>query len=270
MFNRPREDDEDQPRRPLTIKMLNDPTDQPVEKKPRARPAPVERPRAPSFTAPKAIKPPKERAAPSSRPANAPRREKPMTASRIRNISEFQLSQRDYTAEMMRSMLNRRAFSWLRSVDEDERAEVEATFHADVEARIKELVDAGLIDDARYARQKARSMRLSGKGARRIQMELMKKGVNEHIVADAIAEVDAETLDLDDEDTTAVESERAAAETLAQKKKIGPYRRKPMPDDHAGRTKMWRREAGVLSRAGYGLDIIREILDREPEEDTDW
>lgn len=286
MFSRPKSDEERE-RPELKITLLNDAGSSAQDKTTPDLDPQVPKHRKAKFDgiydedSPKAVKP---RKSPGTKPrksqgskksqpdfaAKRARAERPMTESRIRNISEFQLSQRDYTAGMMRSMLERRAFAWLRSLDESDRAEQEATFRNNVEKRIQELVDAGLIDDARYARLKARSMRASGKGARKIQMELTKKGIHEHMIQDAITEVDAENISLEDEDTSAIESERAAAETLAQKKRIGPYRVKPTPSDHAGKTKLWRREAGVLSRAGYGLDIIREILDREPEENTDW
>jgi regulatory protein len=197
------------------------------------------------------------------------RNEKPMTESRIRNITEYYLSQRDASTDMLRQMLVRRAYAWLKSLNEEERYKQEAEFKANVENRIAELVDNGLVCDKRYALQKVRSMRASGKGARRIQLDLSKKGLTAELIQDAISEVDAETVSIDDRDISAEESDRAAAENLARKKRIGPYRLKPTPQDHAEKTKLWRREAGVLSRAGYGLDIIRDILDREPEED-DW
>lgn len=280
MFHRPKSDEE-KPRRQLKITALNEPSGSQKEPSDRApaRRADHDRGDISDADIGKKLKaarrsaegkpPARGKTARDSAAAKRAKNERPMTEARIRNISEFQLSQRDYTTGTMRDMLHRRAFAWLRTLEGAERAEQEAEFRENVEKRINELVEAGLIDDARYARLKARSMRLSGKGARRIQMDLAKKGVEQSLIEDAIAEVDAETVDVDDADVSAEESERAAAETLARKKKIGPYRRSPAPENHAEKTKIWRREAGVLARAGYGLDIIREILDREPEED-EW
>ena len=212
----------------------------------------------------KADKKPKDK---SRGPADArPKNERPMKESRVRNITEYYLGQREASAGMVRDMLHRRAYSWLRTLAGEDRATAEAEFTQWVETVIAENVASGFINDKRYAEMKARSWRDSGRASRRIAMDLTKKGISEDIIRDAIQAIDAETITADiDPDVVGEESDRAAAETLAQKKRIGQYRTGPKIEDAAQRAKIWRREAGVLARAGYGLDIIRDILDREPE-----
>lgn len=198
-------------------------------------------------------------------PETRPRGQKPMTESRIRNISEYYVSQREASSGMLRDMLHRRAYAWLQTLDDGEIAEKQSEFSDRVEAQIAKLIESGLIDDKRYAELKARSARSSGKGSRRIAIDLAKKGISPDLIADAIAAADAEIIDTEDPDIIAEESERASAEKLAQKKRLGPFRQKPLPSDPLERAKIWKREAGVLARAGYGMDIIRHILDREPD-----
>jgi regulatory protein len=196
--------------------------------------------------------------------------EKPMTASRIHNIAEYYISQRESSTGMIREMFHRRAAAWLRSLSHEERSALEAEFLENVEAKIRNLVESGFIDDARFAEIKARSWRKSGHGSRRIAIDLAKKGISENLIKDAIAAADTEIIrnSMGDENKIGQEGEYVAAQTLARRKKLGPYRTKPNPTNRTEQMKLWRREAGVLYRVGFGLDIIRKILDREPEEDN--
>jgi regulatory protein len=198
-----------------------------------------------------------------------PKNEKPMTASRINNIAEYYISQRESSTGMIREMFHRRAVAWLRTLSHEERPALEAEFLENVEAKISNLVESGFIDDARFAEMKARSWRNSGHGSRRIAIDLAKKGISRNLIQDAIAAADTEIVrnTIGDENAIGEESEHIAAETLAQRKRLGPYRTKLTPTDRTEKMKLWRREAGVLSRAGFGLDIIIKILDREPEGD---
>ena len=61
-------------------------------------------------------------------------------------------------------------------------------------------------------------------------------------------------------------AEVEAAETFARKKRFGPYRVQPLPEDSSSRAKVWRREAGAMARAGFGVDTIRRVLDQEPDD----
>jgi regulatory protein len=115
----------------------------------------------------------------------------------------------------------------------------------DVDAALTRLAEAGLIDDASYARQLARTKALgAGLSRRRIQQELARRGVARDVSSQAIAEVfDEEGVD-----------EMAAMERVARKKlrtlaKLDPPTRK-------------RRLYAFLARRGYDSDDISNALRR--------
>lgn len=116
---------------------------------------------------------------------------------------------------------------------------------AHVARALERLAEAGLLDDATYARQVARS-RVSGRGdsRRKVAQVLAQKGVARDVVDDAVAEVFAdESVD-----------EEALAEAAARKKLRGlagedaPTRR--------------RRLYGYLARRGHDGDVIRRVMAR--------
>ena len=63
----------------------------------------------------------------------------------------------------------------------------------DVSARVLDrLTDVGLIDDADFADQWVRSRRVNaGKGKRALAAELRTKGIDDELIAEAVADVDA-------------------------------------------------------------------------------
>ncbi|UYP20607.1 recombination regulator RecX [Rhodococcus sp. Z13] len=129
-------------------------------------------------------------------------------------------------------------------------------FAADVADRaLDRLVEVGLIDDADFAQQWARSRHLhAGKGKRAIALELRRKGIDAADAAAALDEIDSE-------------DERARAVDLVRKKlRTQP----PLPTEGdrreiaAERDKLVRRLVGMLARRGYpqgmAFDVVREEL----------
>ncbi len=118
-----------------------------------------------------------------------------------------------------------------------------------VDASIARLAANGLIDDAGFARQLARSRVLGpGHSRRRLQAELFRKGVDRSVADEAIDEV------LDDEaiDTEAI-IERVARRKLQSLAKLDPEARD-------------RRLWGFLARRGYDSDDIRRAIKAVTEE----
>lgn len=174
---------------------------------------------------------------------------------------------------MLREALERRLARRLHGMDPEAAfAEREAALPL-IEAELDRLVAAGLIDDARFAEMKARSALAAGRGIRRILTDLSLKGISPEIAQDAVAEASRDStgrLDVShDIEDVVVSAEWEAAETFARKRRIGPYRRAALQEGREARAKQWRREAASMSRAGFDLDIIRQILDRDPAEDED-
>jgi regulatory protein len=114
---------------------------------------------------------------------------------------------------------------------------------AEVEDTIERLTRAGLLDDAVYARQLARSKALgAGQSRRRIQQELAKRGVARDVSSEAITAV------FDDE---AVDEEklieRAAAKKLRTLAKL---------DEQTKRRRLY----AFLARRGFDSDDIQRVL----------
>ena len=195
---------------------------------------------------------------------------KPLTAERIRNIAEHYVGQRESSARMLRAVLERRLFRRLRGLSPEAAEEERAAALPLIEAEVARLVGAGVIEDARYAGMKARAGLSAGRGARRILRDLGQKGVAEADAKAALVAAAREVTGAEDADEGGEvlrAAEREAAETLARKRRLGPYRTAPLPEERDERAKLWRREAGALARAGFGVDVIRAVLKVEPEED---
>jgi regulatory protein len=114
-----------------------------------------------------------------------------------------------------------------------------------VEAALERLARMGLIDDAEYARQVARSTAVvRGASKRRVRQELFRRGVASEIADAAIEQVYA------DESVDAGEIiERAARKRLKALGGLDPETRR-------------RRLYGFLARRGYESDEIRATLER--------
>ncbi|HKR10071.1 MAG TPA: regulatory protein RecX [Gemmatimonadaceae bacterium] len=116
---------------------------------------------------------------------------------------------------------------------------------ADAEDVIRRLVAAGLLDDAKYAEQYARSKILAtGASKRRITQDLYRKGIKSEIAATAIDNVIA-----DEEIDTGAVVERVARKKLAQLGDLEPL-------------VLRRRLFAFLARRGYDVDQIKSVVAR--------
>ena len=114
-----------------------------------------------------------------------------------------------------------------------------------VDRAIERLTSVGLLDDAQFARQLARSKAV-GQGAskRRVQQEMFKRGVARDVADEAIVDVfEEEAVD---------ETENAAAAARKKLRTLGNV------DAETRRRRLY----GFLARRGYGPDAIRETLHR--------
>jgi len=116
---------------------------------------------------------------------------------------------------------------------------------ADADDAIRRLVDKGLLNDAKYAEQYARSKMLStGTSKRRVQQELFRKGIKGDVATNAIASV----IEEDEIDPAAV-IERVARKKLAQLGDLEPL-------------VIRRRLFAFLARRGYDVDEIKAVVSR--------
>lgn len=144
------------------------------------------------------------------------------------------------TYERALDMLEARA----RAVDELRRLLIrKGEPKAEVDEAIERLRTAGLLDDANFARQLARSKALgAGFSRRRIQQELTKRGVARSTADEAVQEVFGE-VSLDEDASI----ERIARKKLRMLGKVDGATRK-------------RRLYGFLARRGYDNDDIQRVL----------
>ena len=116
---------------------------------------------------------------------------------------------------------------------------------ADADEAIRRLVDNGLLNDARYAEQYARSRILTtGASKRRLQQELYRKGIKGELATTAIANV----IEQEEIDPAAV-VERVARKKLAQLGDLEPL-------------VLRRRLFAFLARRGYDLEEIKGVVSR--------
>ncbi|MFL5485930.1 MAG: regulatory protein RecX [Gemmatimonadaceae bacterium] len=138
------------------------------------------------------------------------------------------LSARPYSTQSLRRKLVQKEYS---------RGEVDET--------IGRLLQNGLLNDARYAEQYARSKIVTtGASKRRLQQDLYRKGIKGDVATQAIAAV----IEQEEIDPTAV-IERVATKKLAQLGDLEPL-------------VLRRRLFAFLARRGYDLDEIKSVVSR--------
>ena len=116
---------------------------------------------------------------------------------------------------------------------------------ADTDDVIRRLLDNGLLNDAKFAEQYARSKMLStGASKRRVTQDLYRKGIKGDVATEAIANV----VEQDEIDPAAV-IERVARKKLAQLGALEPI-------------VLRRRLFGFLARRGYDIDEIKGVVAR--------
>jgi regulatory protein len=113
----------------------------------------------------------------------------------------------------------------------------------DADDAIRRLLDNGLLNDARFAEQFARSKMLStGASKRRLTQDLYRKGIKGDVATQAIANV----VEQDEIDPAAV-IERVARKKLAQLGDLEPV-------------VLRRRLFAFLARRGYDLEEIKRVV----------
>ena len=116
---------------------------------------------------------------------------------------------------------------------------------ADADDAILRLVDNGLLDDAKYAEQYARSkITTTGASKRRLQQDLYRKGIKGDVATEAIANV----VSQEEIDPAAV-IERVARKKLATLGALEPL-------------VLRRRLFAFLARRGYDVDEIKAVVSR--------
>ena len=123
-----------------------------------------------------------------------------------------------------------------------------------VDAVIAKLVRVGLLDDARYAEFRAASLARRGGSLYVIRRDLIARGV-----AKAQIEAALEALKRDSGTESNDEADIEAALALARRRRLGPFR------ISGARAANRDRDLATLGRAGFGYEVARAVIDREPD-----
>ena len=113
----------------------------------------------------------------------------------------------------------------------------------------------GILNDATFAEVKINSLRRQGRSTRAIQQKLAAKGVPRSIISSA--------LEQHADGAPPEEIEFAAAQALARRRKLGPFRQKPA-DENSN-----HKDFAVLARAGFSSSIARRVLKAHSEDEWD-
>jgi regulatory protein len=166
--------------------------------------------------------------------------------ARLREAALAYLDRYESSVQSVRRTLRRRIERWAMK----DGTPAEEGSIAAIEAVIEDLKRTGLIDDARYAGVKARSLFNSGRSGRAIGAYLAARGVEPAVIGDALESRtdDAENYQEPDLD---------AARRYARKKRLGPHR---PPEQRAEKRD---RDMAALGRAGFSWSIARSVVDEE-------
>jgi regulatory protein len=161
------------------------------------------------------------------------------TAERLEKAALAYLERFEASAETLRRVLRRRIERAVRH-GLAERAEGLAL----AEAVVAKMLRLGLVDDCRYAENKAASLRRGGRSARAIRLALAARGIGAEIAAAALAR----------QDEDGERSELAAAIAHARKRRLGPFR------DAGERQPARAKDLAAMSRAGFDYEIARRVV----------
>lgn len=154
-------------------------------------------------------------------------------------------------------VLDRRIDTWARKQGSRYEASLQdreavAAAVVDAKAMVREVVasltQAGAVNDAAFAEQRASSLRRAGRSRSAMAATLAAKGVDPETARHV----------LENEEVGSDAAELTAALRLARKRRIGPFRA-GAPLDLPGRLK----ELAVLARAGFSQNVARQALETD-------
>lgn len=167
------------------------------------------------------------------------------------------------TRQGLRQVLQRRVKRWgVRAARAGMFAEDIALTEQECQPFIEDIVasmeEMGAVDDAGFARSKARNLSRSGRSRRAVQAQLQAKGVDGETIRHA----------LDDSlghagDEKGRQAELAAALVLARKRGVGPFARPDRPE------KERMKVLAIFARNGFTQDVASQALEMEREEAED-
>jgi regulatory protein len=176
-----------------------------------------------------------------SRGKRGPKTPRKITAQRLENMALYYLGRYASSSANLKRVLMRKVERAAAAHDADPAEGAKL-----IEDLIVRYLRSGLIDDRAYAAQKAASLQRRGASRFGIKGKLRQKGVAGALIDDALH-------GLEEQGSTA--SELASACALVRRRRLGPYREK------GKRATMRDKDLAALSRAGFGFEVARRVLD---------
>jgi len=159
-------------------------------------------------------------------------------AMRLRNVAVSYLSRYASSVENLRRKLDRKLKNRNLPLSEDQLSRL-------VDETIHFCQQHGFVNDRAYAETKVAAGQRRGVSRRKMSATLEAKGVSGDTISTALAEVD----------------DFASALRLAQRRRIGPWRTRPV--DRA-----FEKDVAALSRAGFPVSIAMTVV-RMPADDAE-
>ena len=172
----------------------------------------------------------------------------PPTPARLHERALRYLERFATTSAHLRKVLLRRAERDAVALELDP-----TTVRADVDAVVKRVVAAGLVDDRLFAASRTRRLSEAGRSPTRIRAALMGKGLDEQAVAAAWRGLEEDQGD----------PELAAAMAYARRRRLGPWRTAEARLEHRAK------DLAALARAGFGYRVARLVVAAENPTESD-
>lgn len=165
-----------------------------------------------------------------------------ITKQRLKNIALYYLKRFESSTANLRAVLRKRVDKYAFFVPEFDKEQA----YAWVDELVEEMQEKHYVDDERYANFKVKAYINVGKSQRYIQGKMRQKGISETQVDGILEEVEYDAL--------------AAAIKFAKKKKLGPFRAEE------NRIEFRNKDMQKMVLAGFGYDVVMEVLSMEGEE----
>ena len=114
----------------------------------------------------------------------------------------------------------------------------------------EDLEKSKFINDNFYSESKAKNLIQRGSSINKIRNYLFSKGVGEKYIRNTIEKIQTNNEDQD----------FFSAIKICKKKRIGPNR------DEANRPLFYKKDMGVLARAGFDFEVSRRVMDLDKDE----
>ena len=112
------------------------------------------------------------------------------------------------------------------------------------------LIDQNFISDKYYSDSKSKSFFRKGYSLNKIRYSLIKKGIDEKYIKASISKIKEQETDPD----------FFSAIKICNKRRIGPRR------EENNRSLFYKKDIGILARAGFSYEISKKILDLSKDE----